>query len=160
MRKRLYDIFLFVVFAASVGALLATIWPSNSALAQYGTPHAIQPIVCDHVSVINLAASGPTTIVTGVAGTQTYICSLSIFPMGTATNVGFVEGTGTNCSTVSAGLIGGTTAANGGNFAANGGITLGSGYGIVLRSATAGDNICISESAGNQISGSIGWTQF
>ena len=51
------------------------------------------------------------TIIAGVNGKKTYICKM--FLWSPAGDVALVEGTGTNCSTVSAGMLGGSTAATG-----------------------------------------------
>lgn len=93
-------------------------------------------------------------IVTGATGQFLYVCAVNIGPMGTATNVAVVSGTGTTCATNIAGLFGGTTAANGWNFAANGGITYGNG-GATLAKGITGGNICVIISAANQIQGAF-----
>ncbi len=106
---------------------------------------------------INVTAN--TQIISGAPGKQTYLCSINLIS-GAADNVALVEGTGTTCGTGTAGIAGGTTAVTGWNFAANGGLTLGNGLGMVARTATAADNVCLFVSGSAQVSGSIVWAQF
>ena len=100
-----------------------------------------------------------TQIITGASSKQTYICSINLVA-GSADNVALVEGTGSPCGTSAVGMAGGSTAATGWNFAANGGLTLGNGLGIVARTATTADNVCLLVSSGAQVSGTIIWAQF
>jgi hypothetical protein len=109
---------------------------------------------------INLTATGP--IVTGQAGTKTYICSFDVVTA-TAQGVALVEGTGTNCATNIYALAGGITALTGWQFAANSGIARGSGsatwvYGSGDGNATAA-NVCLLLSGSGQTSGTIGYVQ-
>jgi hypothetical protein len=106
-----------------------------------------------------ISITANTQIITGASSKQTYICSLNLITAG-ADNVALVEGTGTTCGTGTAGMAGGSTAATGWNLAANGGLALGSGIGIVARTATAADNVCLLVSGGGQVSGSVVWAQF
>ena len=105
---------------------------------------------------INLTASGQ--LITGVAGKQTYICSLDLISA-TAQNIALVEGTGTTCATGIAGMAGGTTAATGWNLAANGGLVKGSGGSWVYKTATTGDNVCLLLSSTGQTSGGYRFVQ-
>jgi hypothetical protein len=106
-------------------------------------------------TVINQASSSATTLVAGTSSKKTYVCAISIWPLAAAVNISIVEGTGTNCSSISAGLFGGTTAANGGNFAINGGLTYGNGDSAIAVTTTAADNLCILDSSSGQVSGNI-----
>lgn len=106
---------------------------------------------------INITAS--TQIIAGVSSKQIYVCSLNLVA-GAGDNVALVEGTGTTCATGTAGIAGGATAATGWNFAANGGLALGNGLGIIARTATAANNVCLLVSSSGQVSGNIVWTQF
>lgn len=103
---------------------------------------------------INQAAAGPTTLVAGTSAKKTYVCSMLLITA-TAQNVNLVEGTGTNCSSVTSGLLGGTTAATGPNLAANGGFAHGEGSSAVASTATNADNLCIIVSGSGQVSGVI-----
>lgn len=138
------------------------------------TPAATDPALVVGVSPNSLGCSGAgvanttstpisvtasTQIITGASSKQTYVCSLNLIA-GAADNVALVEGTGTTCGTSTAGMAGGSTAATGWNFAANGGLTLGNGIGIIARTATAADNVCLLVSGSGQVSGNIVWAQF
>ena len=116
--------------------------------------HSLQRVVVP----ISQATGGPTTILSGAAGKRWYVCYLYIHSGASTGNadVGLVEGTGTNCSAVSAGLFGGTTAATQVNLNASGDmINMGNGATTVLTTATAGDNVCFLQSATQQFSGVI-----
>jgi hypothetical protein len=91
------------------------------------------------------------TLIAGVAGKKIYICKGFLWsPTG---NVALVEGTGTNCSTVSAGLLGGTTAAAGQVFSTNSGFVLPADALPWAVTATAGDNVCLITSGSGPASG-------
>jgi hypothetical protein len=112
--------------------------------------------ICDSYANINISTATTTLEVTGVSGRQVRVCALHIIAAA-ADNVAVIEGTGATCGTGSAGMAGGTTAATGYNLAANGGLALGSGLGTVMRTATAGDSVCIVTSAATQLSGGISY---
>src|SRR5215469_9221726 len=119
---------------------------------------------CAGASIANttstpISITTTTQIISGTVGKQTYLCSINLIA-GAPDNVALVEGTGTICGTGTAGIAGGTTAATGWNFAANGGLTLGNGFSMVARTATAADNVCLMVSSGAQVSGSVIWAQF
>lgn len=109
---------------------------------------------CDSTVPISITTGTTTLIVTGVSGRHVYICHLDLVTA-IANNVAVITGTGATCGTSTAGVFGGTTAANGWNFAANGGIALGMGIGMVGRTETTGDSICIITSAAGPLAGSI-----
>lgn len=101
---------------------------------------------------INTATGATATIVAGSPNKNTYICKLYLQTT-SANNVAIVEGIGTNCSSVSSGLFGGTTSSTGFIMPANGQVELngdGSAWGVT---ATAGDNVCLINSASTQLSG-------
>ena len=108
---------------------------------------------------ISITTATTTRIVTPSASNKTYICSLFL-TSAAADNVGIVEGTGGTCGTGTAGVIGGTTAANGPNFAANGGVLLQAG-GKVAVAQTAGTNVdlCLITSAATPLAGGIKYVQ-
>jgi hypothetical protein len=110
--------------------------------------------VSDTYKNINIATATTTLLVTGVSGRQVRIGSLHLVTT-LANNVALIEGTGATCGTGTAGMAGGTTAASGYNFAANGGLTIGSGLGTVMQTATTGDSVCIVTSAATQLSGGL-----
>lgn len=108
---------------------------------------------------ISITTATTTRIVAPSASNKTYICHLFL-TSAAADNVGIVEGTGGTCGTATAGVIGGTTAANGPNFAANGGVALHAG-GKVAVAQTAGTNVdlCLITSAATPLAGGIKYVQ-
>lgn len=108
---------------------------------------------------ISITTATTTRIVAPSASNKTYICSL-LLTSAAADNVGIVEGTGGTCGSGTAGVIGGTTAANGPNFAANGGLFIQAG-GKVSVAQTAGTNVdlCLITSASTPLAGGINYVQ-
>lgn len=108
---------------------------------------------------ISITTATTTRIVAPSASNKTYICSLFL-TSAAADNVAVVEGTGGTCGTGTAGVIGGTTAANGMNFAANSGVMLQAG-GKVSVAHTAGTNVdlCLITSAATPLAGGIKYVQ-
>jgi len=110
------------------------------------------------VYVVNFLTNTTTTMIAGVSAKQTYLCGVFLIA-GAADNLNIVEGTGSNCSSISAGLIGGTTAATGAQLAANSGfVVFGGGY-WVAKTATAADNVCFMSASVIQVSGVIKYVQ-
>jgi hypothetical protein len=104
---------------------------------------------------ISINTASTTTIVAGTASKKTYICHMMLAAP-VSVSVGIVEGTGTNCSTVSAGVIGGSTAATGMPLAGGPtGFVSGDGMAAVAATATAADNLCLAFSSAQQVSGVI-----
>ncbi len=122
---------------------------------------------CAGQTVVNTSVTpfdtngGSTSIqlVAGVSAKKVYICSIDVI-VGAADNVALVEGTGTLCATSTTGMAGGPTAARGWNLPANGGLTKGNGQGVLYKTATAADAVCLLFSASAQASGTITWAQF
>lgn len=142
-----------------VGAAAATPLPTRSG---DGTRQVvIHPCEANTQSYapISITTATTTRIVTPSASNKTYICSLFL-TSAAADNIGIVEGTGGTCGTGTAGVIGGTTAANGPNFAANGGVLLQAG-GKVSIAQTAGTNVdlCLITSAATPLAGGINYVQ-
>lgn len=108
---------------------------------------------------ISITTNTTTKIITGASAKKTYICHLFL-TSAAADNIGIVEGTtGGTCGSGTAGLIGGTTAANGPNFTANGGFTIGNGGFSVLATATNQNDVCLITSAATPLAGSVVWVQ-
>ena len=101
---------------------------------------------------VRLAAAG-TYVIAGVALKNTYICQANFPPQGVAVSMAIVEGTGTNCATISRALFGGTTATTGAGISISNGFESGDATGAVMATTTAGDSICIISSAA--LSGSL-----
>jgi len=96
-----------------------------------------------------IAASGSTKI---------YICSLAIVVSG-ATVFNLDTGTGTNCGTSTAAVMGSTTATNGLSFAANGGLMLGNGGNTVAVANVSGAELCTLQSNPVYLSGNLTYVQ-
>jgi hypothetical protein len=116
--------------------------------------------VCLTSEPIDITTATTTLEITGVSGRHVYICAINLVTAA-ANNVTIIAGTGATCGTSTAALVGGTTAAEGWNFAANGGLAMGSGLGSVLSTNGAGatgDSVCIVTSAATQLAGTISYT--
>lgn len=107
---------------------------------------------------ISVASAANTKIITGTSAKKTYLCHLYLFAAA-ANNVGIVEGTGTNCASSPAGVIGGATAAAGINLAANQGWVEGNGQAAIAATATNADDFCLITSTSAQLSGVAVWVQ-
>jgi hypothetical protein len=107
---------------------------------------------------ISMTSATTTRIVAPASSKKTYVCGLTI-STGLANNVAVVEGTGGTCGTGTAGVIGGTTAANGFNFAANGGFVMPAGK--IAHAITAGTNVdlCLITSSAGPLAGVVKWVQ-
>lgn len=134
------------IFArATDGTRAAVVHPCEAAIQSYAP--------------ISITTATTTRIVAPSASNKTYICSM-LLTSAAADNVGIVEGTGGTCGSGTAGVIGGTTAANGPNFAANGGLFIQAG-GKVSVAQTAGTNVdlCLITSASTPLAGGINYVQ-
>lgn len=110
--------------------------------------------VGDTPKTISITTATTTAIITGVSGRHVYITHLDLVTA-IANNVAVISGTGATCGTGTTGIAGGTTSGNGWNFAANAGIAMGSGLGMVMRTTSTGDSVCIITSAAGPLAGSI-----
>lgn len=149
------------VFDAVNGAA----YPANTIATGYKVGSNIQPIVGDPCQTnaatwapISITTATTTRIIAPSTSNRTYVCYM-ILTSAAADNIGIVEGTGGTCGTGTAGIIGGTTAANGPNFAANGGFSIGNGVSAVA--ATAGTNVdfCLITSAATPLAGHVKYVQ-
>lgn len=117
---------------------------------------------CGQAAKVTLAistnATSLTQIVAASGSTKIYICSIAIIAAG-ATAFNLNTGTGSNCASSTAAVMGSTTAANGMSFAANGGLTLGSGNSTVAEANLAGGEICTLQSNAVYVSGSMTYVQ-
>ena len=106
---------------------------------------------------VDIVTATTVEIANSVASEFFYICSVNLVTAA-ANNVLIAEDDTDGCGSLSAGVSsGGTTAAEGWNFAANGGLTLGNGQGSVMKTTTAARYFCIITSAATQLSGVIGY---
>ncbi len=132
-----------ILKAVSIGLALALLWAWPA--------HAQSPN-CPLTVAINQTAS--TALVTGVTGQKISICSLVIVNA-TAQNLSLVEGTAAACGTNTAALMGGTTASMA--FPTTGILAMPNLFPF-LRTATAGDSLCLLQSASSNVSGILTYT--
>jgi Fe-S cluster assembly iron-binding protein IscA len=119
------------------------------------TQSPMPSLQCPYFTAISQTASA--TLVNGVPGKRTFICSLSINARDTAVRVSLLEGTGTTCGTGTTAIIGGTLASYG--ISATGGFH-GMSPQITIPTAVAGDNICLIQDAGVNVSGLMTYGQW
>ena len=129
-------------FTAAGAAWVSTIDPCSS-------------VAKTHIP-IDIVTATTTELTAALAGASTnyYICSLNLVTAG-ANNVAIVDDDTDNCASVTSGIFGGATAAEGWNFAANGGLTLGNGNATVGKTVGTNRVICAITSAAVQLSGSM-----
>jgi|SRR5215475_14810364 len=105
---------------------------------------------------ISMNTATTTRFVTGAAGQSIYVVHWIIVAGGTATNVTFVTGTGTNCGTGQSSLTGAMTVAATTQASM---IISGSGTGAVLV-VPVGQDLCLTNSAAQPIAGSLAYSRF
>lgn len=115
-------------------------------------------INCTNNAFLNMSTATTTEIVALSGSTIIYVCSFSIVSNGgTATNIKFVGGTGTNCATSQddrSGNMPFTAAAN------TVGISRGSGEGMIIKTSTAGDALCVTSSGAATVAIDVSYAQF
>ena len=109
-------------------------------------------------SPIEVNATAATQIVAASGSKKIYICSITIVAAGAST-VSLLTGTGTNCGTSQAAVIGSTTAANGMSFSASGGLAIGNGSSTITYANLAGAELCTLQTAAVYLSGYISYIQ-
>lgn len=133
----------------------------NSAGARIVATAAADPcqdIVKSFTPFSAITTATTTRIVAPTASKKTYICQIIMAPAA-ADNVAVVEGTGGTCGTGTAGVMTGTTAANGFNFPANGGVSIGNGGFTVGQTVGTNVDLCLITSAATPLVGGIMWVQ-
>ena len=106
-------------------------------------------VLCASHAFYDASTNGSTKIITGAAGKDVLICGVMVNVGSTATNVKLVEGTGTNCGSGTASM---TPAYQ---IAANGNAGFLTWVWTGLKTATAGDDVCINASAGNAVQADV-----
>lgn len=148
---------------AGIGALLFV--PAGNALCilttgavqlsgslSYATvPGASSSVSATASAAVTMSSATTTRFITGVSGKTTYVTSFDLIAGG-LTSATIVAGTGTNCGTGSVSLTGAYP------FSAQAGLTKGDGVGAVLF-APVGDDVCVTNSASVQLSGSLSYAQ-
>ncbi len=106
--------------------------------------------------VLNTASAATVEIANAVAGEFWHICSVNLVAAAAQTIAIAADDTD-GCGSLTAGLHGGVTAAEGWSFAANGGIALGNGNATVMKSATANHYLCFITGQAARIVGTIAY---
>lgn len=150
--------------SASPCTTAATVLAASTASAPTNKALVVSPInqdPCSYAVKTSYALSSNATSLTqliAASGTKVvYICSIAVITA-SATAFNLNTGTGTNCGSSTAALIGSTTAANGMSLAANGGFTLGNG-GFSVAVTPASSEVCILQSNASYSSGVITYVQ-
>jgi hypothetical protein len=103
---------------------------------------------------IDIVTATTVELANAVASEFFYICGVNLVSAG-ANAVVIAEDDTDTCSSISAGVTGGVTAAEGWTFAANGGNAMGNGLCTIAKTTTANRYLCILTSQAVQLSGSI-----
>lgn len=143
--------------SGNIGAVAQFGSPWNVAV-QYGSIALVADPCQSNVATftpISISASGITRIIQNTFSQKIYICHIHVVTTA-GDNVAPIGG-GSSCTTGVTGLAGGTTAANGWNFAINSGIALGNGASAIMATAASGDDFCLTQSAAVQLSGLVKW---
>lgn len=112
--------------------------------------------VAKNYTPISITTATTTRIIAPTASKKTYICYMFL-KTAAANNIAVVEGTGGTCGAGTAGVVGGTTAANGLNDAANDGQAFGNGGYSVLQTAGTNVDFCLITSAATPLAGGVMW---
>jgi hypothetical protein len=111
-------------------------------------------ISCDANAKLNMTTATTTEIVALSGSTRIYVCSYSILTSAAA-NVKFVDGTGSNCATSQSDV-----SSNMHFLTTMPGISRGSGQGMLLKTSTDGDALCVTSSAAVNVDIDIAYTRF
>jgi hypothetical protein len=107
---------------------------------------------------ISMTSATTLRVVAPTSAKRTYICYMFMISA-IANNVAVVEGTGGTCGSSTAGVVGGTTAANGLNLAANSGAVFQAGGNAAVATAGTNVDLCLITSAAGPLAGHIKWVQ-
>ena len=143
---------LWVALGTSLSAAI------DSVEAKGGNANPI--IACNQNTSIVMTTATTTSIVATSGSTVIYVCSYAIHSDGgTATNVKFVDGTtaSTACDTSSSDRSGILRLTAAGNTV---GIARGSGLGMILKTSTAGDALCVNQTGAANITVDISYAQY
>ena len=145
-------------FGTSPGAVAV---PGVNAALFYGsTAASVSPCLTNTPTsaAISITSATTTRIIAPSASNKTYICYMYL-QTGAANNIAIVEGTGGTCGTGTAGIVGGTTAANGLNNAANSGQVFQNGGRVVLQTAGTNVDLCLITSSAGPVAGVVRYVQ-
>ena len=136
------------VLSLIISCLLGSPFWAQVALAQIAGS-GLGGRFCPSKATVNQTASA--TVITGSSSNRIYICAV-VLVSAAAQNISIVEGTGTNCATGIAAVIGGTTASIA--VAQEGGFSSIAPF-AWINTATAANNLCVLQSGTGNISGVI-----
>lgn len=143
----------------AVGISQTTPGTTNAVSVKYGTTALIADpcqSVAKTYTPISITTATTTRIIAPTAAKKTYVCYMYLQTTA-ANNIAIVEGTGGTCGSGTAGIVGGTTAANGLNNAANSGQAFGNGGFAALATAGTNVDLCLITSAGTPLAGHVVW---
>lgn len=106
-----------------------------------------------------ISVSSNTQVIAGAVAKNVYVCALFVAPVAAAANFNLEESatSGNACATSPTGMMGGATAALGAQLSINGGFVLTPSNRAWMKTATAGDAMCIFASA--QVTGVLAYVQ-
>lgn len=140
-----------VLLLATAIITVATIGRSSVDLAAQ-TPNLGAAITCNASAPISGNTIATAQLVALTAGQRIYVCAVAVNGAG-ITTAKLVRGTGTNCGTGTADLMGAAKLIDGATFA------VGDGVGSLMR-LPAGEALCWTNSAAIQVSGFVSYTKF
>lgn len=127
-------------------------YPAASSPALQVIPSPMPSLQCPYV--VGISQTADTQVVTNPGGAHIHVCTFAIINAGAQT-ASLVEGTGSTCATGTSNLYGQYNSGSGtASFAANGGTNIVSST-VTLPMQKAGDNLCVVQSASNNVSGTI-----
>lgn len=114
-------------------------------------------MITNSSTTINLAAATATQLIPASASNKNYICSVDLFSKA-GVDISVVEGTGGNCQTGTAGIIG-TMSVTGISIPAQGGVVKGGTGRYVWRTNGTNVGTCIATSSTNALTGFLKYVQ-
>jgi len=137
---------------ASTGATASAVPAKASYAGANSGGNLVGIIQADNHATIDMSTATTTQIIALSSGKKTYITHLDFMAGGT-TNFKLVRGTGTNCGTGTADLTKSYP------LTAQSGAALGTGLGPIIF-VPSGEAVCATNSAAQQVTGLISYTQF
>lgn len=113
--------------------------------------------IANSSTIISLSAATATQLIAASASNKTYICSVDLFSKA-GVDISIIEGTGGNCQTGTAGIIG-TMSVTGISIPAQGGVVKGGAGFYVWRTNGTNVGTCINTSSSNALTGFIKYVQ-
>lgn len=117
-------------------------------------PNSLDPCSYSKKGNTSISQTAISKLASGISGQVISICYARIVA-GAAEILNLIEGTGSNCGTGTLAVTGSTTAGNGESYAANGGFSAGNGSAAVAVTKIPGNDLCLSQSGSNRLSGNV-----